>query len=269
MPTNGTDGRAIIRAATERLVKLAAELRATESGADFLPVEHLRATYAQKLAEIRKVRSDAERELANWAGLATEQARRRLAAKTTPDAGEELRIQRLVSGPLAGDDLAVQADAAYESGDLVGARILATAAIAKAPAYAARRLADETLRLVDYDEVSADPERSAGRRALDDVGAVLAIGARDLNASASWALRDAAALLKRAGGHDTAAGREMVQASMTAKLAAFLDAQDSGSAYQEPAGSLPGGPTGENAPEGARVPGAVYRDAGHGDGGEE
>jgi hypothetical protein len=92
-------------------------------------------------------------------------------------------------------------------------------------------------------------------RDLGDVEVVLAAFERDASAAYSQSLQDSAALARELGDFagGSIAAQEAARASVNAKMSAFAAARASDVPYQEPAGVLPGVPTGA---AGGKLPGS-------------
>lgn len=266
---SGKDGRAILAAAKADISKAGIEME-VNAAYDHLPVEHRSRIRGERVQDIRMAREIARRDLLEWAAEERASATKRLApsigtaAEEARRMSEELRITRLVqsnkdNARTAADDLADKASAAYARGDKSEARVLAEAARELRPTQA--QLASEILANIEADEILADPQRAKALRDLNDVEVVLSVFERDMAAATSKALQQSAALAK-ALGESVGVSQAMQEASAEgrfAKMAAYAEAQRTGSTYQEPDGVVPGLPQnldyrGVPQPEGAHLP---------------
>ena len=250
----GLDGREILKKAATEITRSGTEMSLTAEW-DHLPNEHRTRIRSERTGAVRATRAEARQAIEEWAAGERAAAQKRLtanpvgtAAEESRRVAEELRIGRMVetarasgNAKSAGDDIAERASQAYGAGNADEASVLARAAVELGgPAYAT-----EIVKNVELDRSLADPEKAKAIRDLGDVEVVLAAFHRDINAAVAHSLQDSVRLAEALG--DTSGAmdlkRETVEASMTAKIAAWDGARKTGTPYAEPLGVLSGGPT--------------------------
>lgn len=248
------DGRAITKQAQADILRHGTEMSLTAAW-DHLPNEHRARVRAEKTTAVRNARADARRAVDDWAKVARADAQKRLNANPVGTSAEEsrrvadeLRIGRMVdaarasgSAKSAAEDIAERASRALAVGNADEAHVLARASVELGgPSYAS-----SIIENVELDRKLADPEKAKAMRDLGDVEVVLAAFDRDVNAAVSRSLQDSVKLAEALGDKSAAMDlkRETVEASMSAKIAAFQGAQATGTRYAEPVGVLSGVPT--------------------------
>lgn len=250
----GMDGRAISKKAREDIVRSGVEMSVTAEY-DHLPTEHRARIRTERTGTIRSTREEARWAIEEWAKVERAAAQKRLSANPVGSAAEEsrrvaeeLRIGRMVEAARASgnakstaDDIAERAWKAYSSGNADEANVLARAAIELGEATTAVAIVQN----IEADRILADPEKAKALRDLNDVDVVLAAFHRDINAATSQSFQDGVKLARAIGDTHAAAEMQMQasEASRTAKMAAWVGAQETGTHYAEPLGVLPGGPT--------------------------
>ena len=248
------DGRAIAKKAREDIVRAGVEMSVTASY-DHLPNEHRSRIRAERTGAIRLTRAEARQAMDDWAKAERADATKRLnanpvgsAAEESRRVAEELRIGRMVETARASgnprnaaNDIAERASKAYGAGNGDEANILARAAVE----LGETTLAGVIIQNVEADRILADPVRAKALHDLNDVEVVLAAFHRDVNAAVSQSFQDGVKLAEAIGDKHAEAAMRMQasEASRTAKMAAWVGAQETGTQYVEPVGVLPGGPT--------------------------
>jgi hypothetical protein len=250
----GLDGRAILKQAQTEIYRAGTEMSLTAEY-DHLPSEHRARVRAERTNTVRVVRAESRQAIDDWATAERADAQKHLnanpvgtAAEESRRVAEELRIGRMVetaraSGnpKSAADDIAERASKAYGVGNGDEAHVLARASVElNGPSYAT-----EIVKNVELDRTLADPEKAKALKDLGDVEVVLAAFHRDINASVAQALQDSVKLAEAIGDKSAAMDlkRETVEASMTAKGAAYDLASRTGTRYVSPPGVLSEGPT--------------------------
>lgn len=248
------DGREILKKAATEITRSGTEMSLTAEW-DHLPNEHRARVRAERTGVIRATREEARQAIEEWAKAERASAQKRLsanhigtAAEESRRVAEELRIGRMVESarasgraPSIAGDIAERASQAYGAGNSDEAHILARAAVElDGPSYAT-----EIIKSIELDRTLADPVKANALRNLGDVDVVLAAFHRDINAATSKAMQDGVALARAIGDTHAAAEMQMQasEASRTAKMAAWVGTQETGTQYVEPDGVLPGGPT--------------------------
>ncbi len=248
------DGRAILKQAQTDIYRAGTEMSLTAEY-DHLPNEHRARVRAERTTAVRVARIEARQAIDDWATAERANAQKHLnanpvgtAAEESRRVAEELRIGRMIDAARASgnaksmaEDIAERASQAYAAGNADEASVLARTAVELGgPAYST-----EIVKNIEADRILADPIKAKAMRDLGDVDVVLAAFHRDINAAAAQALQDSVKLAEAMGDKSAAMDlkRETVEASMTAKIAAWEGAQKTGTKYQEPVGVLPGGPT--------------------------
>ncbi len=249
----GLDGRAILKKAREDIARSGVEMSVTAEY-DHLPSEYRARIRTERTGAIRAARAESRQAIEDWAITERAAAQKRLAANPVGTAAEEsrrvaeeLRIGRMIETARASGnaksmaaDLAERASKAYGAGNADEASVLARASVELGgPEYAV-----EIVKNVELDRTLADPSKAQAIRDLGDVEVVLAAFHRDINAAVAQSLQDSVKLAEALGDKSAAMDlkRETVEASMSAKIAAWEGAQATGTKYQEPLGVLPGGP---------------------------
>jgi hypothetical protein len=248
---HGLDGRALTQRVREDIARAGVTMDVT-AAYDHQPAEYRARVRAEQTGIVKQARAEGRAALTKWAEAAIADANKRLHATSVGSpaeesrrVAEELRITRMVDSARANnnarsaaEDIADRADRAFASGDHDEAMVLARAASELGSRNA---LVPEIIATVQLDRDLADPAKARAMRDIADVGVVVAAFDRDVNATVSQSLQDAAKLARALG--DNATGS---QASVTAKLEAFYGSRAFGDGkYADPVGVLPGGPTGE------------------------
>lgn len=243
------DGRAIAKKVREDMARSGVVMDLLRKQDD-LPVEYRARIRQEETSKLRATLAEGRKAMDSWAQAEADDARKRLRADDVGSPAEEsrrvadeFRIARLVDSAHASGnernaaaDLAERADRAYSQGNLGDAQAFARASAELVPS----KLATDVQALVRYDRIAADPGLARASRELDDVGVVMAAFARDSQAEYSHGLQDSASLATALGENQGKLASEAASASVSAKMSAWIGAQEHGGTYEEPRGSLPG-----------------------------